>query len=176
MPIQFNAGALRVTILTMTKVGVSERKAAEAAVKSAGSVLRKEIKKNISMNDHTLSQLAAMGHPYARRHGNIAIHRSGGNTIVNPEFRVHTQSGDLIDSLRGAKASGQFPAWKVWIDTGIAPHAHYVVGTLPSYMIPRNFMWSTANSPVVKKRIMQAMTKQLGKVMRTGAVFRATGF
>lgn len=172
--IQFNSGSLRVTILALTKLGTSERVAAKAAVFASGKELRKAIEQNISLQDHTLSQLAALGHPYARRQGSIAIHRTGSNNLVNPEFRVHTQSGTLKNALRDARGSGPMPRHRVWLDVGLAPHAAYVVmGT--RVMLPRDVLWSTADSKAVKTKMLKGIVKKLGKSMRTGATLRAGG-
>lgn len=170
---RFAAGSLKVTLLTMTKLGTSESKAAAAAVESAGKHLHKRILQNISLKDHTLDQLAADDHPYARRHGSIRIHRSGSRSLVNPEFRVHTQGGSLKNALRSGRGpSGtNSHSWRVRLDPGRAPHAaHVVLGT--RVMLPRDVLWSTADAPEVKKQMMKAIVKKLGKVLRTGAVLR----
>lgn len=43
--------------------------------------------KQISLNDHTLEDLAALGHPYSQRFAK--------DSFVHPDEQVHTQSGDL---------------------------------------------------------------------------------
>lgn len=59
----------------------------------------------ISARDHTLADLAAMGHPYAKRQRTKRIGQSivtlpaAGNPHDPPET-VHAQSGDLVDGLR----------------------------------------------------------------------------
>jgi hypothetical protein len=52
--------------------------------------------KIISADDHTLKQLAAMGHPYGHKHPQI---------IHSPDETVHIQSGDYIAALKVQKPS-----------------------------------------------------------------------
>lgn len=166
----FDAGALSVTILTLHKLGISERQAAVAATNAAGKVLEAKIRQNISLTTYTLADLARMDHPYARRHGSIRIHRKGSTALLRPENRVHTQGGSLLSSLQSSKGSGQ-PSFRVWLDRGIAPHAVYVVGGT-RVMLPRDVLWDTARAPAVQKKMMLAITKKLGKMLRTGAALR----
>jgi hypothetical protein len=166
----FDTGALRVTILTLHKLGISERRAAVEAANAAGKILQSKVIQNISLRDHTLAQLAAMDHPYARRHGSIRIHRKGSTALVHPEYRVHTQSGALLNAVRVAPASSR-PHWRLWLDKGVAPHAEYVIhGT--RVMLPRDVLWDTAKAPAVQRSMMKAITRRLGRGLRTGAALR----
>lgn len=169
--ISFDAGALRVTILSLHKLGVSEQKAAVAAANAAGKVLETKIRQNMSLTDHSLASLAAMDHPYAKRHGSIRIHQRGSSSLVHPENRVHTQSGDLLRSITVGKAISR-PHWRLWLDTGIAPHANYVVKYGTKTMFRRDVLWDTAQAPKVQKAMMKAVVRKLGKVLRTGASLR----
>lgn len=170
MAMTFDNGALQTTLITMHKLGVSERRAAVEASNAAGKILEKRIRQNISLRDHSLAQLAAMGHPYARRHGSIQIHRKGSTSLLNPEYRVHTQSGALLNSVTVTSASSR-PHWRLHLDTGVAPHAEYVIhGT--RVMLRRDVLWSTAKAPAVQKAMMKAITRRLGRGLRTGAALR----
>jgi hypothetical protein len=169
MAMTFDNGALRTTILTLTKFGHSEQKAARAAAAEAGKELKRRIKANISLTDHTLEDLADMDHPYARRHGSIGVHRSGASSLTHPEFRVHSQSGSLVNALKGSPGFGA--SYKVEIDSGIAPHAPFViVGT--RVMLGRDVLWSTAESQETQRAMMKRIVRKLGKIMRTGAALR----
>lgn len=102
--------------------------------------LDSQVTENISLRDHSPKDLAALGHPYASRHGNrgIAIH--------DPYWQVHVQSGKLLSSKKSGvdeadiSDSGKMTA-SAWcgVDEHIAPHALDVFwGT--SKMIPRDFL------------------------------------
>lgn len=108
-------------------------------MKKVSKLLDKQVTFNMSLTDHTLKDLADMGHPYAKRHG------SKGMNIHNPYWQVHIQSGRLISAKSsgvqdaGVKG-GRLDAYAyVAIDPNDAPHAYAVIyGT--SNMIPRDFM------------------------------------
>ncbi|MGH7328906.1 MAG: hypothetical protein ACREJX_11210 [Polyangiaceae bacterium] len=53
----------------------------------------------LSEDDHTLLELAAVGHPYSRTHG-FAIH--------SPDEIVHVQTGEYRDALRQVSPEGSF--------------------------------------------------------------------
>lgn len=46
--------------------------------------------KHISLNDHSLEDLAKLGHPYSTRYG--------ANSFAHPDSEVHTQSGNLVET------------------------------------------------------------------------------
>ncbi|MBU6287601.1 MAG: hypothetical protein KGS10_05510 [Chloroflexi bacterium] len=172
---RFDAGSLRTTIVNMGRLEGAERIAATAAVGAAGLELHAAIKDNISLRDHSLDDLAAMGHPYARRHGAIQIHRTGGGgTLANPENRVHTQSGALLGALRHGPTGTTTPSYRVWLDPAAAPHAvHVVYGT--KVMLPRDVLWDTARGPATQKRMMRSIVRVFGKVLRTQGGLRFAG-
>ena len=115
------------------------------------ALLDKTVDKNISLSDHSQSDLAALGHPYARR---------APQEIHSPGYQVHEQSGEL----RRGKYSGTDKASSAGVDfqsrTSFArgqigarafvgineaiQHAFYVVyGT--SKMVPRDFLIGSLN-------------------------------
>jgi hypothetical protein len=66
------------------------------------------------------------------------------------------------------------PKWRLWLDTGIAPHAEHVIhGT--KVMLKRDVLWSTAQAPAVQKAMMKAIVRRLGKGIRSGAALRFGG-
>jgi hypothetical protein len=67
-------GSYRITILSMNNTEVSMHRAAVLATGAMGATALGIVAHNISLTDHTLQDLARMGHPYARRHGSIRIH------------------------------------------------------------------------------------------------------
>ena len=110
----------------------------DADMERASIRLRDGIKSNISLTDHSLSELADMDHPYASRHGAIQIHQE-------KPWQVHTQSGRMLGALmsgfqKASAASGRLVSsgW-AGINEAAAPHAlHVEYGT--SKMLPRPFL------------------------------------
>lgn len=171
--ISFSAGALSVVLFNMKQVGVTEKQAAIQAVEAAGRVLRDLVKQNISLTDHSLADLAAEGHPYARRHGGIKIHQKGTKALTDPANRVHRQSGKLLSALK-AGSTNRGLGYRVELDPSVAPHAaHVILGT--RVMLPRDVIWDTAAAPDVQKRMMRAMVGVLGKKLRTKGGIRFGG-
>lgn len=171
--IAFTSGSLRATILTMNQLNASERVAAQLAAEAAGRFLHSKVKQNISLTDHSLADLAAKDHPYARRHGSIQIHQSGSTAIVNPAFRVHSQSGTMLRALQQGPIPGAI-GWRVEIDGNAAPHAKFVIyGT--RVMLPRDVVHGTAAAPAVRKEMFRKIVQVLGKRLRTQAVVRVEG-
>jgi len=93
--------------------------------------------------------------------------------IGNPAFRVHTQGGTLQRSLRGTMHTTSPPTFRVSFDTGVAPHAFYVVqGT--RVMLPRDVIFSTMDAPGTRKAYLKAAVRVLGKGLRSQAAVRFT--
>jgi len=175
-----DAGTLRLTIAALE--GVAVRAAAVRALGEAATVLHAEVRERVSLDDHSLTDLADLDHPYARRHG--AINTSAlGHT---PEWEVHTkpanargrsQTGDLLRATKVAllpSARGSTgEAWTVYFDLDLAPHARYVVQGTPN-MLPRDVLWWTATDPAVQKAMMRAVVRVLGKELRSKAILRLT--
>lgn len=95
-----------------------------------------KIRENITLRDHSLEDLAKMGHPYAKRHG------PKGMGIHDPYYQVHEQSGQLRSALQSGIVPAKIEGGRVeaiayaGLDEYIAPHAAHVIwGT--SKMIPR---------------------------------------
>lgn len=121
-------------------------------------LLSGQIRKNISLTDHSLQDLKELDHPYASRHG------SEGARIHEPYWQVHTQSGEmlsgLVDGVEDADIAfgGKLTA-EAW--AGIADfveHAKNVVfGT--SRMIPRDFLNGSLQE--IKGQIMETLSRSL---------------
>lgn len=117
----FKQGFIKTVNTTMEKVKV---------------MLDEKITENITLTDHSLAELAAMGHPYAKRYGDF------GMGIHTPYYQVHSQSGQLLSSKRSGTVPASVEHGKlsaiayVGLDEMMAPHALRVIyGT--SKMIPR---------------------------------------
>ena len=127
-------------------------------MEKARNILDKAVYRNISIQDHTLSDLAGLGHPYARR---------APQTIHDPAYQVHVQSGELRDnkysgteqaSIRGGKLMAQA---FVGINERVR-HAFYVVyGT--SKMIPRDFLIGSLSE--VRDQIYKTLKGSLGQAV-----------
>ena len=150
----FGGGFLKHVNKTMVKVKVS---------------LDKEVTKNISVADHTQKELAAMGHPYAKRHG---LH---GSPIHDPYWLIHTQTGTLLSAKKSGivEASINGSALKaaayVGLNEAIAPYAlGLIYGT--SKMIPRDAL--TGSLENVREPIKDLLKQNLRDFVFT---FKGTG-
>ena len=167
---RFDTASLQVTLVSLQNTRVSLEKAGEEALRAAGEVLLAESRKAVGLRDHSLSELALLDHPYARRHGSVRIHTSSPWQVhrrpspLNPNHR--NQTDGLYNATRGQfYRIGTSPVYEVYFDTNAAPEAEYVVrGT--RVMLPRDPLWQTALDPAVQRRLMVGIVRQLGKVMR----------
>ncbi len=115
-------------------------------------VARESIEEHISLTDHSLKDLAAMGHPY--RIGGPGLH---GNVFI------HEQTGNLKDSLKEKVI--ETPTHKIHIfffDTSIsgAWYLPYIIfGT--SSMVPRDFI--RASFVDAQNKWREVLKKQQGE-------------
>ena len=125
-----------IMVMNLNRTAEFVSSAAYDGIKKVGKIIDSAIKKNIRLTDHSLRDLAAMGHPYARQRPQM---------IHSPEYLVHKQSGDLLSSFYSddiENYSGKSVAHVAGVNEAVAPHARYVVmGT--SKMVPRNFLGGT---------------------------------
>ncbi len=182
--IRFDTGALNTTVVAMRTIRTSVQTAERASIMAGGAVLLTAVRANMSLRDHTQRDLDRLNHPYARKHGSIQIHTSGGmgggqrvgggKLIANASSRIHSQTGTLLNATRGQFKGGLRPSYVVMADVGLAPHAAYVIqGT--EHMLKRDVLWDTATAPGVKRAIRKVIVTVLGKVLRTKAVIRFGG-
>ena len=161
--IRVDVGSFSAAAVALKKAGVNIQAAMTKALEAAGEELHREIRATFSFTCHTLADLAALDHPYARRHGSIQIHK-------DRPYIVHTQSGELLKALK-TMLHTDGKRYSVWFDVSAAPHARYVVeGT--KKMLERDALWETALDERVRKQMMRAMVRVMGKEMRTGAMMR----
>jgi len=122
----------------------------DANLKEAAKVLRGDIRQNIKLRDHSLKDLAAMGHPYSKR---------SPRNIHEPSWLIHRQSGSLNRSLKiGTSSNKNGRVYKIGFDEGIAPHARFVVlGT--SKMVPRDVLGETLKQ--TKQKLFDIIIKDL---------------
>lgn len=137
-------------------------------MKEVGALLDTQVTENLSLSDHSLKDLAALGHPYAARYGT-----SKAESLHSPYFQVHRQSGRLL----AAKFSGtkeaqislgvlQASAF-VGLNESVAEHAVFVVyGT--SKMIPRPILQGSRDQiigqaqTVIRTRLRNLVTNFKG--------------
>jgi len=120
--------------------------------------LDSEVRKNISVSDHTMEELRAMDHPYAARHG------SRGKPIHDPYWLIHTQGGNLLSSKESgvveASITGSIlkASAYVGLNETIAPYAPYLIyGT--SKMIPRDVL--TGSLENVREQVSEILHSNL---------------
>jgi len=139
----------------------SAKTIALVALQASGKILQGHVDLRVSLQDHSLADLARLDHPYARRHGSIQIH---GN---HPEW-VHEQSGTLRRSVYGrleptGSGGGRFV---VGFDETIAPHAKYVVfGT--RVMLPRDPLLDATRDKRARTEMLQAFVDVMGPRYRS---------
>lgn len=151
---------LNVTLIALQKSTMTVQDALPFAVQAGGRAYAAKVKQAITRRDHTLAQLAALDHPYARRHGRIRIHPS-------EPWVVHRQSGKMARAFTHyAIGSPSSPAYEVTFDYGAAPHAKDVIlGT--QVMLGRDVLWAVAQRPETQRAMMREIVRELGAKMRT---------
>lgn len=123
-----------------------------AALHEGADVLEEAMAENISLDDHTLEELARLGYPYSTRNP---------QQIHTPDFQVHTQSGRMLDALTQRQIN-QY-AIDVGVDDSQAPEiVHVLYGT--SKMVARNFVSGTYEQ--VKPILTRLMRNALAKAVR----------
>ena len=113
----------------------------------SGLILRRAIRKNISLSDHSLEDLAELDHPYAKRNP---------HPPHDPPWLVHTQEGVLLKSLKKktTKRKNEVVV-SVGFDEQIAPHARDIIfGN--SKMISRDVINGSASE--VEAEIINTMS------------------
>jgi len=161
-----NAGSLAATIFNLRNLNAKIGKDGRKALVAMGQVLHYEIKKAISHRDHTLADLRALGHPYAKRHAGIKIH--SGKTYI-----VHAQSGKMLKALHRGRFGN---AYRVWIDRAGASRSGFVYAQAvmegTKIMHGRGTLWTVANMHSTKVAMMKAAVKVLGATLRTQSGIR----
>jgi hypothetical protein len=132
----------------------------EVTIAGAGALLEQGIRARASLDDHTLAELAALGHPYRQTEGSTygRVTKAGKWTagisrvpriiregILGHDIKlVHTQSGTLLSAIYTTLERTDEAIWvKVGVDPAVAPYIEYVIkGT--SHMIPRDFIGAAA--------------------------------
>jgi len=165
----------RTTILNLRQMrGPALRKLEDAAAEAMRKVVHPAVQRNVTRTDHTLQQLADMGHPYAARHASIKVHP--GQTYL-----VHTQQGRLASSLgsevkrrAGGAGGGANSVARIGFIKGPPRYAAFVLwGT--KIMHGRQVLVATATQDDVKLGMMRAVVTTLGVGLRSQAGIRFGG-
>jgi len=164
--ITFSTGSISTTVKNFNNLKVTERVAALKCLEAAGAIWQDAVADNISYTDHTLSDLARLGHPYAKkRHAKIKIHEER-------PYVVHKHEGKLLGGLEGSvrelKTRGAFYRLRIR-NKGKVP-GYIIKGT--KIMHGRNVIELTGHEPETQKKMMKAIISVLGKELRSGAVIR----
>ena len=140
------ANQLFVGLILRTKRGLPE------ALKAAADRLEEKISENAGLTDHSLADLAEIGHPYSA---------ANPRNIHRPKFKVHSQSGDLQSAI-GQQKKGKDKIL-VGVDASKAPHVkHVIFGT--SRMVARDFI--TGSFKQVEKELIEIIDKSVDRIVK----------
>jgi len=165
--INLNGKSLNFTLFNLANLPKAHvGAAAQQALEAAGRVFYNEVKSNAmqAKPHHTLTELANLDHPYARRHNQIQTWKMG----RKEPWPVHKQKGEGLDSTKWAThlSTAGNPIFEIYFDLNIAPHMRYVTqGTMK--MLARDPLGAVVSLPAVRTRAMKAIVRELGKVYRT---------
>lgn len=164
--------SLKFTLIAIGNATISFDVATEAAVKAAGEVYRHAATLSVTEGDHTPAQLAALDHPYARRHGRLTLHAgSGGGWMADGRHLVHFQTGSLARSLTVVqRGAGAAYTYGVHLDPNNAHVKKVLLGD--RLMLPRDPLWSAARGPKTVDGMQRAILRTLGRVLRAQAAVR----
>ena len=140
-------------IIRSGSVTAAVQKAVKTGLKQIGEEYLKQVKKNISLEDHTLQELRQMGHPY----------RVGGpvNMLHGDDAILHKQSGDLLKSIKLQPVEQTTSRkWTVYI-TSDDPMIEGILYGTPT-MRPRPFHQKSYND--IKHKYWNPLLAELKKV------------
>lgn len=105
-------------------------------VNLAGELLETNMKKHASLTDHSLKDLADMGHPYSTRKSK--------DSGPHPDYEVHSQSGTLQENIiKNWYSTNTMAGVEVGVLESDVPYIKYLIeGT--AKMRPRDFISHSA--------------------------------
>jgi hypothetical protein len=168
--IKLRQSSMNQAIAKLKKLGSAARYGAHEGVAKQGQALLRTIQSNMSLTDHSLQDLADMGHPYSKvRHSSIQIHEGTSAKLADTRNYIHTHSGKLVRAMRGEKKTDKI-VYQISVNESAATnksgdsYARYVFqGT--GIMHGRPIMRETANTPQVKSEIEQGMLRSIAKAI-----------
>ncbi len=105
-----------------------------AKLEKAQEIVVERMRQNASLTDHTLKDLAAMGHPYSLRNS---------ANPHDPPYLIHEQTGNLKEHIESEGSPKNF-SFRIGVDEKAVPYLPYLIlGT--SKMIPRDFITESFN-------------------------------
>lgn len=182
---QLNQSSLQFTLISLDNTKIDMKKAGRAAVDAAGEIALKYSKRAVGLRDHSLTDLANLDHPYAKRHGSIRIHTDIGTwhvhraptgglsgaarSATSKRTKTHrVQTDRMFQATKGRPTTNPqgVPQFEVYFDLAQAPHAEDVVlGT--QLMLPRDPLWNAVMDPDVRTEMMKAVVVRMGRVLRS---------
>lgn len=123
---------LESVIANMNAISGNVRRHLGKAVGQARDVLYSAVKEKASLADHSLKDLADLGHPYSTRFAT--------DSFVHPDEFVHTQSGRLVDNIEAISSiDGDIVTVACGVRESRVPYIGYLIdGT--SKMRSRDFL------------------------------------
>lgn len=101
---------------------------ARIGLNRAAERVKERLEQNAGLTDHSLEELAALGHPYNTNNPDLSIH--------TPAWLVHTHTHKLKDNIKITKEDKDHIA--IGVDTAQVGYALWVIeGT--SKLVPRDF-------------------------------------
>lgn len=135
------AGSVKVTnlnnVLNNIKMMIdTNRMNCIKGVSLAGNLLEVNMKKHASLTDHSLKDLADMGHPYSTRKSK--------DSGPHPDYEVHSQSGTLQENIiKNGYATNTMAGVEVGVLESDVPYIKYLIeGTVK--MRPKDFISHSA--------------------------------
>ena len=84
--------ALSDILRNMDKMKLNVRAKMDNRLRNAGGFLLESVQANASLTDHSLADLAALGHPYGKGKDPMKA--------PHPDYQLHIQSGNLYDHIK----------------------------------------------------------------------------
>jgi hypothetical protein len=170
MSMSVDAGSLKLVLFRLDGKKRGIKKASLIALDRMGKVLHARILENMSYNDHSLSGLAKLDHPYAKqRYGKIQIHQQ-------KPYVIHKQgtknSLNLTTALTGKLIKSR-KTYEIKLDHRKVPYAKWVIyGT--KVMFGRSVLWQTGDEKSTRRKMMKEAIKVIGAETRLKAGIRFT--
>ena len=146
MPVEVRG--LEEILRNMQQIPIVEAQKANENLRVSGGIVEASVLEHAQHTDHTLEDLAMLGHPYSRRYPT--------DSAPHPDTEVHIQSGLLFDNIRKEEHMTETVSTvEIGVKESDVPYISDLInGT--RLMRPRNFIgaaWDTVEELV--KGVMQ---------------------
>ena len=164
MGVTVNIAGLEGSIHDVRKLGRVTHDAQIQSLEAASEVLKTAVRQHLSISKYTLDELAAMDHPYARRHGGIRVN-------AGRPWMVHKRSGKMAGAVTSRTFKDKTPSVRVGLNYGQNRYFKFVIqGT--RVMLPRDTLYQTSQLDSVRAGMMKAIVGVLGRELRTQSTVR----